>query len=214
MIDVDVAQRVARHLGIIGVVGILHHGDAAAALDRVQPGGAVVEHAGQHDADDLRRVVAGRGAEHHVDRRAEAVLARAAAQPRAAVTQHQVLVGRRDVDPPGRERCAVLGELGRQRGGARQHGRQQAIAGARMADHEHRGGERGVERAEQRLQRADAAGRGADDDDVVVLHGREAPGPSCKYNGRSPGRVRDPGPRRAGELPQSRTHVAHTQLLE
>ena len=56
---------------------VLDDGGAAGAADGEQAGGAVVEHAAQDDADHARAVGPRRRAEQRIDRRAEAVFARA-----------------------------------------------------------------------------------------------------------------------------------------
>src|SRR5205085_5082539 len=85
VIDFDMTDGAERHAWIGGVLRILHDGDAAAALDGQQSGCAVVERSGEDNADGVRTVREGGAAEQRIDRRAMAVLARAARRAQCAV---------------------------------------------------------------------------------------------------------------------------------
>ena len=73
----------------------------------MQPDGAVVQQAGEHEADHARAEGEGGGAEEGVDGRAGHVLPRAGAEEDGAVRHQQVAVGRGDIDPAALERLAV-----------------------------------------------------------------------------------------------------------
>ena len=53
-IDTPIVEHTLRHAGIGRIPRVLHHGHTAAPLDGDEARRAVVEHAGQHDADDAR----------------------------------------------------------------------------------------------------------------------------------------------------------------
>ena len=55
----DVPQRAARHAGMLRLVRVLHHRDAAAAPDLGQPSGAVAERAREDHAHHVRTAGAG-----------------------------------------------------------------------------------------------------------------------------------------------------------
>ena len=94
VIDFDVLERVERHAGGDRFFGMLHNGGAAALLDRPEPGGAVIQPAGEHDADGARSEGLRGRAEEGIDGRAEAVLLRAAGEPDdAAGLEQQVVIG-------------------------------------------------------------------------------------------------------------------------
>jgi hypothetical protein len=78
----------------------------------------------------------------------------------AAGLEHQVVVGRRDVDTALPDRLAVDGVRGRQRTGAAEDGRQLARRVAPQVQHDEDGGrEIGWQVAGDLLQRFDATGR-------------------------------------------------------
>ena len=85
----------------------LCHPELAGAVDFVEADGAVVEAAGEDDADDGGSAGFGGGAEEGIDGGAEAVFAGAAGEVDAGVLDEEVLVGRGDVDVAGVERLAV-----------------------------------------------------------------------------------------------------------
>ena len=106
VIDRDMPARAFRHRRKQRVGRILDDGHAAELLDRGQAGGAVVEIAGQDDADRRRAVDLRRRSEQRIDRRPEAVFPR----PRVARTRPgstiRCMSGARDVDACRRCNCA------------------------------------------------------------------------------------------------------------
>jgi hypothetical protein len=69
MIDFKIVEDTLRHLGIGGILGVLHDRDAPAFLDRNQADGAVIEHASQDHPDYPRSVRDGARAEQRIDGR-------------------------------------------------------------------------------------------------------------------------------------------------
>src|SRR5581483_3868850 len=141
VVDRDAPDRAPRHALHQRVLEILRDRDATMALDRLEPGGAVVERAGEDDADHARALAHGRRAEERVDGRPEAILARATRHADGAVVEQEVMVRRRDVDASVREGLTVDGVRGRQRSGTAHHGGQGAgtLRGAVDGDEESRG---------------------------------------------------------------------------
>jgi len=86
---------------------VLGDGDSAEVLDHLQPLAAVVEGAGEDDADHARAVAPGRRPEERIDGRAKAVLARTPRHADGPVLDEQVAVRRRDVEPSVAETFAV-----------------------------------------------------------------------------------------------------------
>ena len=106
-------QRRQRHAGHFRIVGILHDGDTAAADDRAQPAGAVVERAREDDADDAGPARSGRGAEEGIDGGTESVLARTTDDAESPHADEHVPVG------VGRRHDAAAQEVDAVRGGVR-----------------------------------------------------------------------------------------------
>jgi hypothetical protein len=99
----------------------------------------------------------------------------------AGPDQH-MMVGGRDVDAAVLDRLAVLDVAGRQRAAPAQDVGQRTGPGRRhVEDHEHGCRQPGRQRGGQADERFHAAGRGADDHDVVVRHG--GPPDQCKSGG-------------------------------
>ena len=173
VIGLDVVERAARHVGAEGVLRILNHGGAAALLDRQQTAGAVVERTGEDGADGPRAVVVGGGAEKWVDGRTVAVLFGAADEPQPPRLDQHVVVGRGDVDAARRKRFLVLRMQRRKRAGAGEDMRECAAVIGREVENDHHGG-RQIFRKRRRdfLQRLDAAGRGANADQIPSFHCR------------------------------------------
>jgi hypothetical protein len=73
VVDAHMLDRAPWHRGIQGIVGILHDGGPAELLDGAQAGGAVIEIAGEHDADRPRTVDLCGSPEERVDGGAEAI---------------------------------------------------------------------------------------------------------------------------------------------
>lgn len=59
VVNIHVSQCVSGHRVVVGVARILRHGDAATMPDGPQAGSAIVEHAGQHHADDVAALFVG-----------------------------------------------------------------------------------------------------------------------------------------------------------
>src|SRR5262244_2419966 len=57
-----IREGVSGHLVPERISWVLHNGDATALLDGIEPGGAVVLQTTEHDSNDARTVLAGRGA--------------------------------------------------------------------------------------------------------------------------------------------------------
>ena len=164
MIDLDVAQRARRHVGLFGVGRVLNDGGATARLDRLQAGRAVVEPAGQEHADHGSAVGQGGGAKQRVDRRSRMVLLAAARQVQRAAQHEQVMVGGRDVDPARLDALAVARLRGRQRAGRGQDLAEDARVSADVEHHQDRCREVRRQPAHEAGQGADAARRGAHGD--------------------------------------------------
>jgi hypothetical protein len=171
VVDGDVVERVERHRAHLRIRGLLHDRRAAAQLDRPQPGGAVVQRAGQDHADHARAVDVGRRAEQRIDRRPETVLLRAARDAdRAVLDQHVMVVGRH-VDAPRLDAVAILRIDRRQRPGLGQDLRQHAPRAGREVPHdEHRPRKIARQPRNQLLQRLHPPGGGPDYYDVLSRH--------------------------------------------
>jgi hypothetical protein len=172
MVDGHVLEGVARHARVQGVRRVLDDRHTAARLDRHQPGRAVVQGARHHHAHHPGGVRTGGAAEQRVDGGPVAVLVRAAGQVRVTGPEQHMMVGRRDVDAAVLDRLAVLDVAGWQRAAPAQDVGHGTGPGRRhMEDHEHGRRQLGRQGRGQADERFDAAGRGADDHDVVVRHG-------------------------------------------
>lgn len=162
-------QRIARHLRPRGVFRVLHHADPAAAADRQQPRGAVVQHAGQHHAHDARPIGDGDRTEQRVDRGPGPVLIWSAPQQDAIALDQHVTIGRSNGDRSRRYRFTVFRMMRRQRSSAAQQLRQHAAR--RRADVLHdqdRGGQASRQARAEAGQRLHPSGRTADRDDIVA----------------------------------------------
>ena len=169
VVDGDAVHGVGRHARARGVDRILHHGNAARLLDRLQARRAVVERSARDDADDARTVVVRRRPERRIDGRPVHVLARTAFDRDAAAVHVHLHAGRRDVDASGADWLGIDGVSRRQQPGAVQDGRQQAgRVRSDMQDDEQRRRQGFGELADETCQDLDPAARRADDDDVVA----------------------------------------------
>ena len=138
-VDVEACDGARRHGGIERLFRVLHDRRAAQRLDHAQPGGAVVEHPGQDDADAGRTVFARDAAKQRVDGGTEAVLPRAARQLHPPILHEHVDVGRAHVDATVLDEVAVGGRRHRQGRGAGEDLRERAEAGrGDVQDHEDR----------------------------------------------------------------------------
>jgi hypothetical protein len=104
----DRVAGVERHVGEQRVPGVLDHGHPAAALDRQQPGRAIVLVPGQDHPDPARAVGERRRAEQRVDGRADAVLSCAAAQLDAVFPDQQVIVRAGEIGVPAVDPLPVV----------------------------------------------------------------------------------------------------------
>jgi hypothetical protein len=96
-----VALSASRHRRELGVGRILHDGDAAKLLNRPESSGAIVEVAGQDDADGARPEHLGRRAEQRIDGRPEPVLVWPSGDADPPRFDDEVTVGRGNVDAAG-----------------------------------------------------------------------------------------------------------------
>lgn len=178
MIWLQPLQGILRHLRESGAAGILHHGDAATLPELPQAGRAVAECPGQ-DHTDAAVAAADRGrAQHHIDRRAGVVFARAGAELDLIALDHQMPVRRRDIDVPFVQGRTGRGEARFERSSAAQKFVKHGARTARQVNgHAHCGGEIRWKPPRQIHQGVDAAGRGADGDNIAVGHETSFPRP-------------------------------------
>src|SRR5262245_64749073 len=94
MINGARAYGALRHVAIGRALGVLNHSGSAAALDREEPGGAVVERAREQHPDNPGGRSDGCRTEERVDRRSAAVLARPATDMNMPNSDEQVAVRR------------------------------------------------------------------------------------------------------------------------
>ncbi len=158
-------DRVLRHGREVGLGRLLHHDDAAGFLDGTDPRRAVRTGARQ-DHGDAVAAGSGDGAEEHVDRCP--VPARLGEGPgRDAVAfDHQLAVGRDDVDAIGRQGRPVVDPQDRHSGAnGKDLAEHTRLVGREMENDDVGEPEIGREVTKQPLQGRDAAGRGADGTD-------------------------------------------------
>ncbi len=67
MISLHPAQGCGGHVRVIGVTGVLHHNNPAAAFQRQKPQSAVTEAAGEDDANRPRAAADRGGAKHRIE---------------------------------------------------------------------------------------------------------------------------------------------------
>lgn len=106
-------DRAPRHRLERRVIRILYDRDSAGPLDLDQSDRTVGEQSAEDDADHARPERQGGAAEQRIDRRAVAVLARAAGDAHAVALHGHVVARRSDVDAGRGDRLAVLGVCGR-----------------------------------------------------------------------------------------------------
>jgi hypothetical protein len=167
-----VRQRAHRHARLVGLARVLHHGQAAAVLDRLQAGGAVVEGAGQHHADRTRAVFERGAAEQRVDRRPAVVFLGPAAQADRARLEQHVAVGRGEVDRAGARHVAVARLHHPQRPAPFEQCGHPARVAADVQHHQHRRRKVGRQRRQEAQQGPHTPERGTDDDDEWRIHAR------------------------------------------
>jgi hypothetical protein len=110
----NVCDGALRHADDDGILGILHDGNAALALDRVEASGSVVERAAKHDAHHTRTVPPCRCAKERVNCWARTVLAWAAHHTYLSIIQEEMVIGDGDVDATAVDGLAVAGGNGGQ----------------------------------------------------------------------------------------------------
>jgi hypothetical protein len=173
-VDVDVPERAGGHIRRFGLGRVLHDGEPAARLDRLQTDGAVVQVAGQDDADRAGAKGGGGGAEQRIDRRTAVVFLGTVHQARVdarAVGDHgQVGIGRGQQHPPREDRLAVDRMAHRQRRVAAEDLGQHAAVRADVCDDQYCSGKVRRQRCQKNLQRTERTKRSADDDNPG--HGR------------------------------------------
>ena len=171
VVDIDVLQRVAGHVGAEGLLRILNDGHATPLLHGHQSRRPVVERAREDDPDHARPVETRGGAEERVHRGPVPSFGRAAREAHHAIVDHHVAIGRSDVDAALRQRLAVLGVLRRQGPGAGEDAREDALViGSYVQNHQNRRGKIPGELSDECPQRFHSSCGRPDDDDVMARH--------------------------------------------
>jgi hypothetical protein len=171
VIDLDVLGRVSRHVRAERFRRVLDDGQTPAHLHGDEPGRAVIERSGKHSADDPWTVRACGAPEEHVDRRTMTVFGGTVDDAHDARLEHEVKIGRRDVDASSFDRLAVLRNAGLQRPGPIEDVRKGARLFRRDVQHDEDGGRQiRIEVRRDPAQRLDASGRRAEDHDISCLH--------------------------------------------
>jgi hypothetical protein len=167
VIDFDVAECTGGHAGEVGVGGVLDDGDAAGFFDVGEAEGAVVEAAGEDDADDLGTFCLRRSAEEGINGGAEAVFLGAAGEADGVVADDEVVVRGRDIDMAIFEFSAVFDGLDDDAAGAgEEFGEDAAAGGSGVEDDADSGGEVVGEAGDDAEEDFDAPGGSAHDDEV------------------------------------------------
>ena len=205
MIHLGRLKRSQRHLVRGGVQGMLHDRGAAAGLDRVQTGGAIVEHPREHQPHGARAKGQGHGPEHRVDGRAGHVLARAHTQADRVANHQKMSVGRCHIDMAGFDRLSVDGGRDRQCAPAAEgRGENTGRMGRDMGRDEDACRKVGRQVLQDRLKHLSASGRTTDGNDVLVLLVHRSPasvGSLCALGGHiHPGQPPCPGSFRPGRV--------------
>lgn len=187
MIHLGRLKRSQRHLVRGRVQGMLHDRGAAAGLDRVQTGGAIVEHPREHQPHGARAKGQGHGPEHRVDGRTGHVLARAHTQADRVANHQKMSVGRRHIDMAGFDRLSVDGGRDRQCAPAAEgRGENAGRMGRDMGRDEDACRKVGRQVLQDRLKHLSASGRTTDGNDVLVLLVHRSPasvGSLCALGG-------------------------------
>src|SRR5215207_3913745 len=171
VLRLDTLDRPARHAIDDGFLGILHDGHATPRLDCQQPHAPVVEGSREDDADHPRTVGPGGRAEQRVYRRPRVILTRSPGELDPVGADEQMAVGRGDIDASRFQHLAVLGVGGRQRTGPAQNLGEPADGVWRnVDDDQERRREIPRKARDQGGESLDAAGGGADHDNVTVGH--------------------------------------------
>jgi hypothetical protein len=141
---------------------------------------AIVEVAGENNADGIAPVGDRRRAEERVDGRARVVFLGAAQQIDPPIVDQQVGARRGDQDSPGADRLAVFGEAHGQLREGREQRRQHAVVVAQVHGNEDSGGECLGQATDHCLQRRDAAG-GRPNDDKFLYRVHRAISQCCAW---------------------------------
>ena len=171
MVDVHERARAPGHTRRECLVRILHDRNAARLFDRAQSCRSVVERAGKHDANDSGSEMARRRSEQRIHRRTDAVFRRAVDDAREVAVDHQVMIGRRDVDPAVAGRFAVFGVRRGKPAGTRQDFREHTAAARQVQDDEDGSPEVTRQLGDDCTDRFDTSCRGPDDNEIVSSHG-------------------------------------------
>src|SRR5215211_3223420 len=171
VLRLDALDRSARHAIDDGLLRILHDGHATSCLDCQQPHAAVVEGPREDDADHPRTVDPGGGAKQRSDRWPTMILARSTGELDPAGADEQMAVRRGDIDASGFNCLAVPGVGGWQRTGPAQNLGEPADGVWRNVNDDHeRRWEVPRKARDQGGEGLNAAGGGADHDDVTLGH--------------------------------------------
>lgn len=172
VIDRDMIERTLRHGRKRGFLGILHDGQAAMAFDPGEAGDALIEGAGQDDANDPVAVNIGGGTEQGIDGGAEVIFFGAMPKSHGVVAFHdEVIIGGRDIDLSVFDGLSGCGIGHGQTGFAAQDAGEFGTT-PRGEVHYHQGGSRKIVRkcGNECLQCRDATGRCANHDDIALRY--------------------------------------------
>ena len=168
VVDGHVAQRAHGHARKLGILGALHHGRAAAALNEIEARRTIVQQAREHQADSMRIELHGGRAKQGVGGRAVAIFVRALGHEQVVVFHQQVAVGRGQVEVAGLQGRAVGSQLAVQGRVVGQPGHQRLArrVGAQVLHHQHGGRQRSGQLRYQARERRHAAGRSTNNNEV------------------------------------------------
>lgn len=166
---VNLGQDRQGHARIGRLFRVLDQDQPATLRDGDGPSHAVVQGAREDRADDPGTVRLGGAAEQHIDRRPVTVLPGTSGGDDPTPPDDEVLVGRRDQDPPGSQRGRGPGERDREGACPGQDGGQRAGPARRQVQHdEHRGREVDRQGPDQGGEALDPTRRRPDDDQVAM----------------------------------------------
>ena len=159
-------NRALRHAVVSGGGRLLHHADAACALDRAQAQGSVAGGTGEDDADGALGLILGQRAQEAVDGKALAARQGRLGEVQHALVNAQLAVGWNHIDVVGSDRGLVQCLHHRHGGGTLQDFGQQAVVAGVEVRHQHEG-HAGIGRAgaEEGLKGLQPAGGRANADD-------------------------------------------------
>src|SRR5438874_4748366 len=159
-----------RHPRIEGITRILNDCDPSSLLDGNESCRPIIERAAQDDADDARSVRECRAPKERIDGGTMTILARTMnAAKRPIALDHEMLVGRGDVDRSVAKRLSVFHLLCRKRLLARENMREKTLrVGRNVNDDENRRRERVRKSLDDLNERVDAAGGSSNDDNALI----------------------------------------------